>query len=287
LRDLIPKRVKGTLKGAVFNYRKETSWLRLMPDFLVIGAARSGTTSLYRYLLDHPAIGAASRKEIQYFSMYYWRGIEWYRAHFPTTMHKMIVNRWRGVPFRTGEASPYYLFHPLAPARIADLLPEIKLLVVLRNPIDRAFSHYQHEVALGVENLSFEEAIEQEPQRLEGEVERIVSDPMYPGFRYQHFSYVSRGIYHRQLERWFLLLPRESFLILGSERFFADPQAAYTAVLSFLGLPPARLAEFPRHNPSKPSSLNEPTREKLGDYFASHNERLYRLLGEDFDWAPR
>jgi Sulfotransferase domain len=284
LRALIPEPIKGPLKAAIFTYRSMTSGLRVMPDFLVIGAARSGTTSLYRYLVRNPSIAAASTKEIQYFSIHHWRGIKWYRAHFPTLTTAKIMT-WRfGVTGQTGEATPYYLFHPLAAERIAEALPNVKLMIVLRNPIERAFSHYLHEVALGVENLSFEEAIDEEPRRLEGEVERIASDPKYPGFKYQHFSYLSRGIYHDQLVRWFSLLPRERFLILESERFWKDPQAGYVAVLRFLGLPPIPLSEYPQHNKSESSRMSSGTKDRLLEFFAPHNERLYGILGEDLGW---
>ena len=169
LRALIPERIKGPLKTAVFTYRRMSSGVRPLPDFLVIGAARSGTTSLYRYLERHPAIAAASMKEIHYFSIDHWRGVEWYRAHFPTAMTRKIVT-WRGdARCQTGEATPYYLFHPLAPERIADALPDIRLVILLRNPIDRAFSHYLHEVALGIEELPFERAIDEEPRAILGD----------------------------------------------------------------------------------------------------------------------
>jgi len=286
LRALIPERIKGPLKTAIFTYRRMSSSVRPLPDFLVIGAARSGTTSLYRYLESHPAIATASMKEIHYFSIDHWRGVEWYRAHFPTAMTRRIMT-WRGdARCQTGEATPYYLFHPLAPERIAEALPDIKLVILLRNPIDRAFSHYLHEVALGIEELPFERAIDEEPRRLEGEVEKIRSDPRYPGFNYQHFSYLSRGIYSDQLARWFSLFQRERFLILESERFWAEPQASHVAVLRFLGLPPIPLTAYPQHNKSEPSRMASRTKESLVDYFAPHNERLYNLLGSNFGWEP-
>jgi Sulfotransferase domain len=284
LRALIPRRIKSPLKALIFSSRRMTSGLRLMPDFLVIGAARSGTTSLYRYLARHPAIAPASTKEIHYFSIHHWRGIEWYKAHFPTAMTRGI-RTWRGgVRSQTGEATPYYLFHPLAAERIAEALPDIKLVVLLRNPIERAFSHYLHEVNLGIEELPFEQAIEEEQRRLDGEVERIASDPRYPGFRYQHFSYLSRGIYCDQLVRWFSFFSREQFLILESDRFWADPSGSHAAVLRFLGLPAISLTTYPQHNKSEPSKMSSRTKEQLLDYFTPHNERLYSLLGSELGW---
>jgi len=287
LRALVPQRIKSPLKALIFRSRRMTSGLRLMPDFLVIGAARSGTTSLYRYLAHHPVIAPASMKEIHYFSIHHWRGIEWYKAHFPTAITRGIRTWQGGVRSQTGEATPYYLFHPLAAERIAEALPNIKLVVLLRNPIERAFSHYLHEVDLGVEELPFEQAIDEEQRRLDGEVERIASDPRYAGFRYQHFSYLSRGIYCDQLVQWFSFFSREQFLILESERFWADPKASHAAVLRFLGLPAISLTTYPQHNKSEPSKMNSRTKERLLEYFTPHNERLYTLLGNELGWGAQ
>lgn len=284
LRARVPVTVKAPLKIAIFGYRRLTSSLRVTPDFLVIGAARSGTTSLYRYLASHPSIAPASMKEIQYFSIHHWRGIEWYKSHFPTSLTRRVVTSRSGVSCQTGEATPYYMFHPLAAGRVADALPRVKLIVLLRNPVDRAFSHYLHELSLGVEDRSFEKAIDDEEVRLSGEVERMLSDPKYPGFRHQHFSYLSRGLYHDQLVRWFSLFPRDRFLIMQSERFWSDPEESHVGTLKFLGLPPTPLASYPQFNTSEPSRMTDRTRDRLLEYFAPHNERLNSLLGEDFRW---
>ena len=148
-----------------------------MPDFLIIGTQRGGTTSLYNYLLARPQIAAATRKEVHFFDNNFHRGIPWYRAHFPSLIQGDMAETIRGQRFITGEASPYYLFHPHAPARAALVVPKAKLIVLLRNPVDRAYSHYCRMVKKGRETLSFEDALAQEEIRTRGEGQRLAADP--------------------------------------------------------------------------------------------------------------
>src|SRR3954453_12461513 len=121
-----------------------------------------------------------------------------------------------------GEASPSYLFHPLAPDRVARLLPDARLIALLRSPVERAFSHYQHEVALGREPLSFEEAIDREDERMRGELEHMLRDPYYFSHTWWNYTYVARGRYAEQLERWFADFPREQLLVLLTDELAAD-----------------------------------------------------------------
>src|SRR5947209_13351977 len=176
-------------------YRGVTSPLRLLPDFLIIGAQRGGTTSLYHYLRAHPAVHSSAVKDTHFFDKKFHKGVSWYRAHFPTRFEKAYARRFRHQDFVTGEASPSYLFHPHAPSRTARLLPHVKLIVLLRNPIDRAFSQYYHALALGHEKLSFEEALEREQERTAGEYERVLAEAHYSSHAFKHLSYLSRGIY--------------------------------------------------------------------------------------------
>ena len=161
----------------------------------------------------------------------------WYASRFPTKLTAWSVARRHGTELLTGEASPYYLFHPLVPHRVAEHLPRVKLIALLRDLVGRAYSHYQHEVARGFETLSFEEAIEAEPARLAGEAERLLAEPLYHSFAHQHHSYLARGRYHEQLERWRARFDDEQLLVLSSERFFAEPERTFRQVLDFLELP--------------------------------------------------
>jgi hypothetical protein len=270
-------------------YRATTSQIRLLPDFIIIGTQRGGTTSLYNYLAEHPGVGAASIKEVHFFDTpHYRQGKAWYRAHFPSALQKHLVERVRKLDFITGEASPYYLFHPHAPARVAAVLPGVKLIVMLRNPVDRAYSHYYHEVAGNHETLaSFEEAIDCEEQRLAGELEKMGADEHYQSYNHRHFSYLARGIYVDQLQNWLKYLPREQFLILRSEDFYANPQDVFKATLSFLDLPaivPQETRQFKHYNVTQPPRMLAATRQRLVEYFKPHNARLYNFTGIDFNW---
>jgi hypothetical protein len=264
-------------------YGHLTGWARVLPDFVIIGAVRGGTTSLFRYLGQHPDVMESERKEVHFFDLNYDRGVEWYRAHFPMAGRLRQAARFRRRPI-TGEATPDYLFHVRAPVRMARLLPSARLIVMLRNPVDRAYSHHRLETHIGFEELPFEDAIEAEERRLSAEVDRMAADPHYRSDAYQHHTYLARGRYAEQLECWLDVFPREQFLIMQSERFFEDPEPEYARVLDFLGLPPHRPARFHRYHWSEPAALDPDLRRRLVGYFRPHNRRLEELLGTTFDW---
>jgi hypothetical protein len=274
-----------TALGAV---AQRTARFRVLPNYLIIGTQRGGTTSLYKYLKQHPGIGrAVLGKEVHFFDRNYSADLNAYRAHFPTRAYKRYVRTRHGLDLITGEASPYYLAHPHAPYRIAETLPEAKLIALLRDPVERAYSQYNHEVALGFENLPFEDAIEREAERITGEVEKMSADPSYDSFSYRHHTYLARGRYAEQLEVWFSLFPRSQILVLRSEDLFANPDGTYRTVLEFLGLPPVSLAKYETFNEHVRQSdqMGAATRRRLTEYFTEPNERLYELLGVDFGWS--
>src|SRR5438067_227401 len=155
-----PHRVSTTSALGKF-YRGMTHSWRLLPDFLIIGTQRGGTTSLYHYLKTHPCVESATTSDTHFFDKKFSKGLGWYRGHFPTWMEKYYAQM-RGQRFVTGEASSSYLFHPHVPKRVVQVLPHVKLIVLLRNPVDRAYSQYYHAIELGHETLSFEEAIASE-----------------------------------------------------------------------------------------------------------------------------
>ncbi len=273
-------------------WRQEVDPQRPLPEFLIIGAQRCGTSSLYKYLEQHPFVVASLRKETEYLSARWCKGEAWYRAHFPSARRRAFEHRLRGRPIVSFEASPNYLFHPQAPARAARLLPEAKLVVLLRNPVDRAFSHYQHEVRASRESLSFEEALEQEPGRLAGQEERMSADPCFRSLGWERHSYVSRGLYAEQLERWMTLFSPDRVLVLASEELYADPASTFRRLIAFLGLADWVPKAFPNHSyggsasaPPASSSFPSASRKLLEERFAEPNERLYSLLGRDFGWT--
>lgn len=265
------------------SYRLLTAQMRVLPDFIIIGAQKAGTTSLYNYLTKHPCIAPALEKELHFFDYGFNKSLNTYRAYFPSLIYGYYVRRWYG-HFITGEASPYYIFHPLAAKRMANTIPHVKLIALLRNPVDRAYSHYWHEVESGWENLSFEEALKSEGKRLQGEHERIVQNETYYSYNHQHFSYLSRGIYVDQLKVWREFFPKEQMLILKSEAFYASPGKWLKEALSFLGVPEWEPERYHKFLSGDYPVMDSQIRKSLIEYYRPHNERLYEFLDKKFDW---
>jgi hypothetical protein len=261
---------------------------RLLPDFVIIGAAKAGTTTLYGWLSEHPFVAPASTKEVHYFDYSYFRGVDWYRSHFPLEADRDAFARVHGRPFITGEASPPYIAHTWAPERLARLLPEAKLLVNLRNPVDRAFSQFQMTRREGEEPLeSFAEATAIEDERLDPEREHMLADKRYRSWPIGCWSYLMRSRYAESLERWFELFPREQFHFVTLDELSARPGETLDAVHAFLGLPAYRPEKLPHlHSGGYDDRLDPETRERLQEYFRPHNERLYELVGRDLGWDP-
>jgi hypothetical protein len=247
--------------------RIATASERQPPDFIIIGTQRGGTTSMYRYLCEHPEVGAAFRKEIHFFDDYYDRGLDWYLAHFPKRGEYPLV----------GEASPFYLVHPEAAQRASQLVPGARLIALLRDPVARAWSMYHLKTKRGLETLPFAEALDREQ-------ERLAADPDPVGAAWRHHSYQARGEYAAQLEGWFAAFPREQVLVLKSEDFFADPAREMAGVHRFLGLSPVSGQRYKPYHLADYPPLDPAIDRRLRDYFAPHNRRLADLLGRDFGW---
>jgi hypothetical protein len=253
---------------------------RVLPDFLLIGGQRCGTTSLHRYLSAHPQVAMAFRKEVSFFDVNWPRGEDWYRSHFPSAYR--LGNR------VVGEATPYYLFHPAVPARVRAIVPSVKLVAVLREPVARAHSGYRLQRAIGMEPLGFAEAIAAEADRLAGEADRLLADPGYRSVAHRHFSYQARGLYAEQLRRWFAEFPREQLLVLRSDDLFSDPGGTLSRVHAFLGIDDRPAAAYPvAQNATRGDDLDPTTDALLRERFAEPNRRLWAVLGEDWGWNDR
>lgn len=252
-----------------------------LPDFLLLGAQKCGTAYLFKRLSRHPDVEPPVIKEVDFFSKHFGWGVGWYRSCFPA--------RSDGQPSWSWEASPNNLFYPHAARRAAEVVPAAKLIALLRNPVDRAYSHYHHQVRMGHETLpSFEAALEAEEERLRGKREEMLRDEGYLPLEFPRFSYRARGIYADQIEEWRRHFDDEQLLVVKSEDLYESPRETITGIVRFLGLPEwnpenARLsrAKTPRYSygPMDPT-----TRKQLEEYFEPHNRRLYGYLGRDFGW---
>jgi hypothetical protein len=289
LREAAVTSAKRTVRWAALTAVRPTSGMRMLPDYVIVGAQRAGTTSLHRHLLKHPNVARTllGLKGMHYFSTNYGRGWSWYRSHFPTNAARARFKARTGTDLVVGEGSPYYIFHPLALDRMAEALPQARIIVMLRDPVARAYSHYQHMLFEGLERVpTFEEALALEPKRLEGEEERILADPGYRSFHHQHHSYLARGNYADQIAKLWSLFPREQTLILRSEDFLTDPASGLAQTVEFLGLPAfAFPAELREHNVGRYPKIDPDTKARLVEHFREPNERLYELLGRDMGWG--
>ncbi|MBT8399711.1 MAG: sulfotransferase domain-containing protein [Rhodothermia bacterium] len=258
--------------------------MRALPDFIIAGVMKGGTTSLFDYLGQHPQVVIPQIKEIHYFDLNFHRGEEWYRSHFPPRLGLRL----RGIRLRkrviTGEASPYYTFHPLAPERIIDRLPGIRVIVLLRDPVRRAISHYHHMIRKGRETLSFAEAVHAERERLEGEEQRIIDSPEYSSNNHQHFSYVARGVYIRQLERFETLREKGRLLVLSSEALFQDTQTTFDRVTDFLQIDRHTLEDVPVLNVGTYGKEDADTIRELRDFYRPFNSHLQTIIDTKMPW---
>lgn len=262
-----------------------TSDLRMLPAFLITGGQRCGTTSMYRTLSQHPAVlKPVLHKGVHYFDTAYDRGPRWYRGHFPLRLTAARVRRRTGVEPQTFESSPYYLVHPLAADRIAADLPGVKLIVLLRDPVERAYSAHAHELARGFEDQPFERALELEDERLAGQAERLVADPTYQSPSHQHHGYLARGRYVEHLLRLERLVGRDRLHVVDSHEFFTSPEPVHAAVLDFLGLPALGTPVFERHNARARVPMDETLRSRLTEHFAPYDEQLATWLGRPPSW---
>jgi Sulfotransferase domain len=262
-----------------------TARWRTVPDYLVIGTKRGGTTSLQQYLTAHPdVLEPKAAKASHYFDVNHDKGWSWYRAHFPLQSW-MDRQRAAGRPVVVGEASPYYCFHPLALDRIADQLPTVRMMIVLRDPVERAWSHYSYEVARGNEDLSFADAIDAEPERLAGAEARIRSGAAKDDRHWRLHSYLRRGHYEDQIGAVHRLFAPEQLHVVVSEELFAGPLDVMNQVFDFLGVGPVDGGRFDAANANRKSALEPELRERLATYYAPHNQRLYEVLGRELPWT--
>ena len=277
-RQRLPEPVVEGLRSAQELWGSTTSGLRMLPSFIVVGAQRCGSTTLFRLLSEHPdVVRPTASKGIGYFDVNYGRGLRWYRGHFPLAAG-------HGPDKVTFESSGYYSFHPLAAGRMATDLPGVRAVMLVRDPVERAHSAYKHEAARGFEDLDFAGALEAEAGGLDGEVERMVADPDYQSFEHRHHAYVGRGRYAEQVARLDAELGRDHVHLVDADRFFADPRTTFGELTDWLGLRPWDAPSVPQANARPGDLLSEELRDRLRRCFEDSDEALAARMGRAPSW---
>ncbi|WP_375263954.1 sulfotransferase domain-containing protein [Palleronia sp.] len=278
---IMPQALRNAIRPEVYLAQRGAQKVRQMvgqtgrwPHFLILGAQKAGTTTLYDLIMRHPDANSARTKEIAFFDRNFKWGLDWYKSNFPDDGRV------------TGEATPCYLYDPEAAQRIINAVPsETRFIVLLRDPVDRAISHYFHARRLGYETLPIEEALDAEERRIGKEGHRLVGRHHENRTQEQSFSYIARGHYSKQLERYFSIFPKENFYIETSNRLFADPETVVGECYDFLGLKPSPLRTVKPRNVGVYSDKVKPeVYEKLREAFSGEKEKLEANLGRNLPW---
>ena len=264
--------------------RATTGAFRALPDTIIAGVQKGGTTPFFQFLSAHPQVMRGMKKESHFFDRHYARGLAWYRALYPLERTRLRREKALGLPVRVLDATPEFVFDPRAPARIGSDLPDARFALFLRDPVLRAYSNYQMMVARGYETLSFEDAMAAEPSRTAGEWQRMLADPLYVSQPVRLFGYGARSRYADQLERWFQHVPRETTLVIRSEDSQDAPDQAFRQVTDFLGIEPFEPPPFVQPNARSYPPLDPGLYRDLAAAFAEQNARLAVLLGREMEW---
>lgn len=277
----LPPPAQAVARRAVLGFGWVTARWRMQPSFLIIGAQRSGTTTLFRLLSQHPSVvRPTSSKGVRYFDLGYAHGPRWYRAHFPL----LVIGRMSGRAAQTFESSGYYANHPLAAQRIAADLPNAKVVLMVRDPVERAYSAHAHELARGFETEDFETALALEEERTAREEERLAADPAYVSGEHVHHFYLGRGRYVEQVDRFARELGEERVYVLDADRFFAEPRAEVAALVDWLGLPAWQPTALVHENARPRAPMSSELHDRLRAYYQPYDARLTDWLGHPPSW---
>jgi hypothetical protein len=251
---------------------------RPLPDFIIAGVQKGGTTFMFQEMLRHPEIRGGLTKEVHFFDTNWERGVDWYSGMFARSRP--------GVKMIRGEASPAYIFYPHTVRRIAETLADPRLIVIVRDPVQRALSHYKHERRLGFEPCpTFEGALALEESRVAEEFDRLNDGSLSTSFAVGHFAYTRRGLYAEQLKRAAALIGRERLLVLISEEMFAEPKRATSTALDFVGATPREIGNVGANDMAFQSApMDASTASMLRERFAEPNAELQNFLGRRLPW---
>jgi len=252
-----------------------TASSRVLPNFIIMGTVRSGTTSLYYNICEHPSVLPAAYDEIGFFDSNYHLGMEWYQSMFPKQKQMEEIKKNTGFAI-TGEDTPFYFWKKEAIDRIFQCLPSVKIIAIFRNPVDRAYSNYNLGVRMNTEKSTFEETIDEEIEFLENNPFRDSID--------RKRSYVTKGIYEKQIKSWFDVFPREQIHILSTEEMEQKPQETLLKIFKFLEIPEYIIKNPQKQKSAKYEKMNGKTRERLLDYYQPFNEKFFKIINQRFDW---
>ena len=263
------------------NYYYLSSPFRVLPECFVIGVVRSGTTSLYHYLGQHPCIGSSAYDEIGYFDDNYHLGVNWYKSLFPTKFTKNKIIKKHG-SFLTYDVTPFYIYNPLVARRISASFPRAKIISNLRNPIDRAYSNYILMYQDGDTTKTFEEMIQIAMDEIEKNKAKLNDEVYIADIFYQNI--LARGFYADQLKIWFEKFQKKQILIIPSEDLALKPDQVLTKVFEFLDLPYFKIKDFTRQNKREYHPMKDETRKLLVEFYKPYNKKLFDMLDSKFDW---
>lgn len=270
-------------------YGRATGRLHELPNAYIVGFQRCGTTALYSYLAQHPDVMAGFAKEARYFedAARHARGINWYRANFPLSAQRALRERRTGRRAVIIDASAKYAYHPHALRRIAAATPGARAVALVRDPIERAYSHYRMNVTARpdvAEDLTFDQAIGAEETRVAGEYERMERDESYYSVEYFGYAYARGGLYARFLAPWAKEFG-ERLLVVESESLRADAQGTVDRVTDFLGMERRDVPDTRERNVGGGDGIDPATRRRLAEYYRGPNSDLEGLLGRRLAWG--
>lgn len=262
-----------------------------VPDYLIVGAKRGGTTSLFNYLVRHPGVlplvpRVRGTKSTDFFFPGTARSERWYRSHFASERARAARAAELGYRPVSGEASPYYIWDPRVAPAVRKVAPDVRAIMLVRDPVRRAWSHYQERVQNGVESLSFTDALAAEDDRLAPEIARMEREPGYYSPIFDFHSYRARGVYLPQIQAWREHFPAEQLLVLRAEDLYTRTQETFDEVCAFLGIPSHPMATTSTFNATWRTRDLPPEKDATGlaGFYAPHNAELATYLGRDLDW---